>query len=579
MAEIVRMPKLSDTMTEGVVAKWHKKVGDKVKSGDLLADIETDKATMEFESFQDGVLLHIGVQEKGSVPVDSVIAILGKEGEDISALLSGESGGKTEKQDDNKQDSKNEDHKKQNSNSQDSKTDAKKDVISNDSAKSKIQLPSTVQVVRMPKLSDTMTEGTLEKWHKKVGDKVKSGELLADIATDKATMEFESFQDGVILHIGVEEGKAVAVDSVIAIFGKGDEDVKAVLAAVNADSGNKGQDNKKEETGQQDSKAHNNKQEAEQQDNRKQDASSNTSVISNNSEKSKSESSDGRIKASPLAKALAKEKGIDLSKVKGSADNGRITKADIENYKESTAATGNKQSSGGSVSLGQESYTDEPASQMRKTIARRLLESKNGAPHFYLYIEVDMDNAMLGREAINKVSDVKTSFNDLIIKAAAAALKKHPRVNSSWMTDKIRINHHIHIGVAIAVEDGLLVPVVRFADQKSLSQISNEVKEFSKKAKDKKLQPADWEGNTFTISNLGMFGIESFTSIINSPESCILSVGAIRQIPVVKNGAVVPGNVMKLCMACDHRSVDGATGAAFLQTLKVFLENPVTILV
>lgn len=532
MAEIVRMPKLSDTMTEGVVAKWHKKVGDKVKSGDLLADIETDKATMEFESFQDGVLLHIGVQEKGSVPVDSVIAILGKEGEDISGLLSGESGGKSEKQDDKKQDNK----------SQEQKADSSKQV----------ELPSTVQVVRMPKLSDTMTEGTLEKWHKKVGDKVKSGELLADIATDKATMEFESFQDGVILHIGVEEGKAVAVDSVIAILGKGDEDVKAVLAAVNADSGTKSQDSKSKD---QDNK----KQEAGQQDGKMHDG--------------------GRIKASPLAKALAKEKGIDISKVKGSAENGRITKSDIENYNPSTGSATGKQSAGGSVSLGKESYTDEPASQMRKTIARRLLESKNGAPHFYLNIEVDMDNAMSGREAINKVADVKTSFNDLVIKAVAAALKKHPRVNSSWMGDKIRINHHIHIGVAIAVEDGLLVPVVRFADQKSLSQISTEVKEFSKKAKDKKLQPSDWEGNTFTISNLGMFGIESFTSIINSPESCILSVGAIRQIPVVKNGAVVPGNVMKLSMACDHRSVDGATGAAFLQTLKVFLENPVTILV
>ncbi|MCW3076039.1 MAG: pyruvate dehydrogenase complex dihydrolipoamide acetyltransferase [Bacteroidetes bacterium] len=571
MAEIVRMPKLSDTMTEGVVAKWHKKVGDKVKSGDLLADIETDKATMEFESFQDGVLLHIGVEEKKSVPVDSIIAILGKEGEDISELLKGESSSKNtegKKQEDKKQDSKKEESK-------DGKKEESVDKKSESSESgNKKELPSTVQVVKMPKLSDTMTEGVIEKWHKKVGDKVKSGELLADIATDKATMEFESFQDGVLLHIGVEEGKSIPVDGVIAILGKGDEDVKAVLAAVGS-GGEKKSEDKSQESHSKNDKA---KDDGGKDNKANEKSSSNSDQKTQNSEQSLG----GRIKASPLAKALAKEKGIDLSKVKGSADNGRITKADIENYKEGSATAGSgssQQSAGGNVSLGKESYTDEPASQMRKTIARRLLESKNGAPHFYLNIEVDMDNAMAGREAINKISEVKTSFNDLVIKAAAAALKRHPRVNSSWMTDKIRINHHIHIGVAIAVEDGLLVPVVRFADQKSISQISTEVKEFSKKAKDKKLQPADWEGNTFTISNLGMFGIESFTSIINSPESCILSVGAIRQIPVVKNGAVVPGNVMKLTMACDHRSVDGATGAAFLQTLKVFLENPVTILV
>lgn len=538
MAEIVRMPKLSDTMTEGVVAKWHKKVGDKVKSGDLLADIDTDKATMEFESFQDGVLLHIGVAEKSAAPVDSILAILGKEGEDISGLLNGE-GNKSQdskSQDSKKQDSReNSEHKTQNS-----------------------ELPKTVQVVRMPKLSDTMTEGVLEKWHKKVGDKVKSGELLADIATDKATMEFESFQDGVILHIGVEEGKGVPVDSIIAILGKGDENVKEVLAALESGGGSTS---------------------SAKQENKSQDSGQQTTKQTTNNNQPTTSADGGRIKASPLAKALAKEKGIDLSKVQGSGDNGRITKSDIENFKGASSTVSSQKSSGTSVALGQESYTDEPASQMRKTIARRLLESKNGAPHFYLNIEVDMDVAIAGREAINKISEVKVSFNDFVIKAVAAALKKHPRVNSSWMGDKIRINHHVHIGVAVAVEDGLLVPVVRFADQKSLSQISAEAKDLGKRAKDKKLQPSDWEGNTFTISNLGMFGIESFTSIINSPESCILSVGAIRQIPVVKNNAVVPGNVMKLTLACDHRSVDGATGAAFLQTLKTFLENPVTILV
>ncbi|MBL7921301.1 MAG: pyruvate dehydrogenase complex dihydrolipoamide acetyltransferase [Bacteroidia bacterium] len=543
MAEVVRMPKLSDTMTDGVIAKWHKKVGDKVKSGELLADIETDKATMEFESFQDGVLLHIGVQEKQAVPVDSIIAVLGKEGEDISGLLNGNSGGKAEKGDQSAQISQQSIEKKQ-------ETSNKKQETS---------LPSTIQVVRMPKLSDTMTDGVVAKWHKKVGDKVKSGDLLADIETDKATMEFESFQDGVLIHIGVDAGKSVPVDSVLAILGKGDEDIKAVLDAVSSQSagGNKQSSENKQETS-------NTKQETK-------------NTVNSNAVENTSNSEGGRIKASPLAKALAKEKGIDLSKVKGTADNGRITKADVENYKPGTASAAKGSSS--SVQLGTESFTDEPVSQMRKTIARRLLESTNGAPSFVLNIEVDMDNAIAARNAINAIPDTKVSFNDLVIKACAAALRKHPKVNTSWLGDKIRTYSHIHIGVAVAVDDGLLVPVVRFADQKSLSQISVEVKDLGKRAKDKKLQPSDWEGNTFTVSNLGMFGIESFTSIINTPESCILSVGAIRQVPVIKNNIVVPGNTMMLTLACDHRTVDGATGAAFLQTLKAFIENPVTILV
>ncbi len=541
MAEIVRMPRLSDTMTEGVVAKWHKKVGDKVKSGDLLADIETDKATMEFESFQDGVLLYIGVPEKSAAPIDSVLAILGKEGEDIKGLMNGESGGKAESKDDKKQDSKTQDAASTNSATTTSSAAA---------------IPAGVEIVRMPKLSDTMTEGVVEKWHKKVGDKVKSGELLADIATDKATMEFESFQDGVLIHIGIAEGKSVPVDSVLAILGKGGEDINAILASLNSGGGKK--------------------QDSTSQDSKKQDAVTSSGVETKNAVSTNSTSDGGRIKASPLAKALAKEKGIDISNVHGSGDNGRITKSDIENFK---GSTGSKSSAAtAQITLGKESFTDEPASQMRKTIARRLLESKNGAPHFYLNIEVDMDNAIAARTAINNIPDTKVSYNDLVIKACAAALRKHPRVNSSWMTDKIRLNHHIHIGMAVAVEDGLLVPVIRFADQLSLSQISAQAKDLGKRAKDKKLQPADWEGNTFTVSNLGMFGIESFTSIINSPESCILSVGAIRQVPVVKNNLVVPGNTMMLTLACDHRSVDGATGAAFLQTLKIFLENPVTIL-
>jgi len=535
MAEIVRMPKLSDTMTDGVVAKWHKKVGDKVKSGDLLADIETDKATMEFESFQDGVLLHIGVPEKSAVPVDSIIAILGKEGEDISEILNS----KLEIKNDTAS-IKNESINTKNDSSH---------LISNIQ---NLTLPKSIEVVRMPKLSDTMTDGVVAKWHKKVGDKVKSGDLLADIETDKATMEFESFQDGVLMHIGVEEGKSVPVDSVLAILGKGDENMNDVLAAVNSTPA-KGA--KQEET---------------------KTATSSTAAPTKTSELTQSSSNDGgRIKASPLARALAKEKGIDLSKVKGSADNGRITKADIENYKPSASAS---KTSTPSVQ-GAESFVDEPVSQMRKVIAKRLLESTNGAPAFYLNIECDMDNAIASRNSINSIPDTKVSFNDLVIKACAAALRKHPRVNTSWMGDKIRSYGHIHIGVAVAVEDGLLVPVVRFADQKSLSQISAEVKDLGKRAKDKKLQPSDWEGNTFTVSNLGMFGIESFTSIINTPESCILSVGAIRQVPVVKNNMVVPGNTMMLTLACDHRTVDGATGAAFLQTLKTFIENPVMMLV
>jgi pyruvate dehydrogenase E2 component (dihydrolipoamide acetyltransferase) len=539
MAEIVRMPKLSDTMTDGVIAKWHKKVGDKVKSGELLADIETDKATMEFESFQDGVLLHIGVQEKQAVPVDSIIAILGKEGEDISSLITNS-------------DLRIQNDKVNTSLQNDLQSTAKTSEIVN----RKSEIPAGVEVVRMPKLSDTMTDGVIEKWHKKVGDKVKSGELLADIATDKATMEFESFQDGVLIHIGIEEGKSIPVDSIIAILGKGGEDINAILASVNS-------------AGSAPANTSAPKAEAPVQ--------TATTVTSSVVEKSSS-SNDGRVKASPLAKALAKEKGIDISKVTGSGDHGRVTKSDIENYKPTASTSSSKSSNVSSFVPGAEGFNDEPTSQMRKVIAKRLLESTNGAPHFYLTIEVDMENAMQSRNAINAIPDTKVSFNDLVIKACAAALRKHPKVNSSWMGDKIRYYSHAHIGVAVAVEDGLLVPVVRFADQKSLSQISAEVKDLGKRAKDKKLQPADWEGNTFTVSNLGMFGIDEFTSIINTPESCILSVGAIRQVPVVKNNQVVPGNVMKVTLACDHRTVDGATGAAFLQTLRTYLENPVTIL-
>jgi len=541
MAEVVKMPKLSDTMTDGVIAKWHKKVGDQVKSGELLADIETDKATMEFESFQDGVLLYIGVEEKQAVPVDSIIAILGKQGEDISALINKGNIAPTE-----------------------TKKEETQPVVSANGAASvnieskKAELPATVQIVKMPKLSDTMTEGVVSKWHKKVGDKIKSGDLLADIETDKATMEFESYQDGVLIYIGIEEGKGAPVDSILAILGKGDEDLAAVLANVHSNESAI------------ESKAINTTSQ-------QTPATPEVTTISETKENLQHHS-DGRIKASPLAKALAKEKGIDITLIHGSGDNGRITKRDIESFTPEQIQKTQPKTTTTSVQ-GIESFTDEPVSQMRKTIAKRLLEATSSAPVFYLNIEVDMDNAIVARNNINAMPDTKISFNDLVIKACAAALRKHPQVNTTWLGDKIRYNNHIHIGMAVAVEDGLLVPVIRFADQKSLSQISAEAKDFGKRAKDKKLQPADWEGNTFTVSNLGMFGIESFTSIINAPASCILSVGAIRQVPVVKNNAVVPGNTMMLSLACDHRTVDGATGAAFLQTLKIFIENPVTMLV
>lgn len=424
------------------------------------------------------------------------------------------------------------------------------------------------EIVRMPKLSDTMTEGVVALWHKKVGDTVKSGELLADIETDKATMEFESFQDGVLLHIGVQEKQSVPVDAIIAILGKEGEDISQIL-------------NQQHTNTPKDELLVNGNNTIETTTTKTHAESVTSSIKAENHPShmpgNLATAADERIKASPLAKALAKEKGIDIANVSGTGDNGRITKSDIENYHPSNSSNASK-----SVELfipGTEGFHDEPISQMRKTIARRLLESKNGAPHFYLTIDVDMDNAMASRQAMNAIPDTKISFNDLVIKACAAALRKHPKVNTSWLGNHIRSYSHIHIGVAVAVEDGLLVPVIRFADQKSLSQISTEVKELGKRAKEKKLQPSEWEGNTFTVSNLGMFGIDSFTSIINSPESCILSVGTIKQVPVVKNNQVVPGRVMKLTLACDHRTVDGATGAAFLQTLRTYLENPVTILV
>lgn len=535
------MPKLSDTMTEGVVAAWHKKVGDKVSSGDLLADIETDKATMEFESFYDGVLLHIGVEQGKSAPVNEILAIIGEAGTDISSLLSG---GTSQVVAENKPATS----------PQTTAQSVSNQVV--DLSKFK------AEIVRMPKLSDTMTDGVVAAWHKKVGDSVSSGDLLAEIETDKATMEFESFYDGVLLHVGVEQGSSAPVNSILAIIGEKGTDVSALLSAAENSSSDIPAPIQQES-----------KVEVIPQNPAPVAAEASKSVSNNPSD---TVPTNGRINVSPLARKMAQERGISLSLVKGSGENGRIVRRDIESYVPSAAPA--REQSVVASTAGMESYRDEPVSQMRKTIARRLAESKFTAPHFYLNVEINMDNAIAARKTINEKGNVKVSFNDMVILAAAKALKKHPNVNSSWFGDYIRRNDHVHIGVAVAVEDGLLVPVVRFADNKTMQQIGSEVKEFAQKAKDKKLQPADWEGNTFTISNLGMFGIDSFTAIINPPDSCILAVGGIKEMPVVKKGQLVVGNVMKVTLSCDHRVVDGATGAAFLQTLKAYLEDPILML-
>jgi len=558
MADVIKMPKMSDTMTEGVLAKWHKKVGDKVKSGDVLAEVETDKATMDMESYWDGVLLYVGVEEGTAVPVDAIMAVIGKEGEDYKAALEAEKGAEAPKAEST--DAPKAEDKKEEA------APAQGGGLSEEELAAK-----GVTVIRMPLLSDTMTEGVIAEWHKKVGDKVKDDDVLADVETDKATMEVMGYATGTLLHIGVEKGSAAKVNGIIAIVGPEGTDVSGILAGGAQSSKPKAESEEKTEAPKEEKQA------------TTADAGSSAPVAESSS------SSDSRVKASPLAKKIAKDKGIDLSQVAGSAEGGRIIKKDIENYKPAAAQAESgkpKAESTGSPAaapviptfVGEVKFTEQPVSQMRKVIAKRLAESLFTAPHFYLTVSIDMDNAMAARTAINAVAPVKVSFNDLVIKAVAVALKKHPAVNSSWGGDKIRFNEHTNIGVAMAVEDGLLVPVVRFADGKSLSHISAEVKDFGGKAKAKKLQPADWEGSTFTVSNLGMFGIDEFTSIINSPDGAILSVGAIQAVPVVKNGAVVPGNVMKLTLGCDHRVVDGATGAQFLQTLKGLLEEPIRLL-
>jgi len=570
MAEVILMPRLSDTMTEGVIAAWHKKVGDPVKKGDLLAEIETDKATMELESYQEGTLLHVGAKNGEKLQVNDLLAIIGKPGEDVSALVAQHAGGGAA----------------QSNGAPKQEAPAQKPAESTppqtqEEKKPEKDYAAMEEVVLMPRLSDTMTEGVIAAWHKNVGDDVKKGDILADIETDKATMELESYKEGKLLYQGAKQGEKIVVNDLLAIIGKEGLDVDAIVKGIKSSNGDAGTlTATKTPTDQQKAEgdvAPKNKEVAQAEKQGGQAApqpAAQPEVIN-----------EGRIFASPLAKKLAEEKGIDLRYVKGTGDNGRITKTDIENYKapeipqEQVAQPGAQPKAVPSTPAGQESFEELPVSQMRKTIARRLAESKFSAPHFYLTMSIDMDAAVAARARINELSKVKISFNDIVLKAVAVALKQHPKVNSSWLGEKIRINHHVNIGVAVAVDEGLLVPVVRFADTKPLSQIATEVKDFAERARNKKLQPADWEGSTFTISNLGMFGIEEFTAIINPPDACILAVGGITQIPVVKNGEIVVGNVMKLTMSCDHRVVDGATGAAFLQTLKSLLEEPLRMLV
>ena len=538
MAEVILMPRLSDTMTEGVIAAWHKKVGDTVKKGDLLAEIETDKATMELESYQQGVLLHVGTPRGGKLQVNDLLAIIGTAGEDVSALVA------------------------QNTNSVSETKAAPENTKVETPAAPVIASADTIdfskmeEVVLMPRLSDTMTEGVIAGWQKKVGDAVKKGEILADIETDKATMELESYKDGILLYQGAQAGEKILVNQLLCIIGQPGLDIDAIVKSVKTSS---------------DSPA---AVAPIAQESKTAPAPTAAPIVVAPVAPAASVVNEGRIFASPLAKKIAKEKGVDLKYVKGSGEHGRITKTDLDNY---TPASANTYTA--SAPIGQVSFEDTPVSQMRKVIAKRLSESLFTAPHFYLTMKINMDAVVEARAMVNETSPVKISFNDFIVKAVALSLKQHPKVNSSWLGDVIRTNHHVNIGIAVAVEEGLLVPVLRFADGLSLSQISVSVKEFAKKAKDKKLQPADWEGSTFTISNLGMFGIDQFTAIINPPDACILAVGGIAQEPIVKNGQIVPGNVMNVTLSCDHRVVDGATGSAFLQTLKSYLEGPIKMFI
>ncbi len=587
MAEAIRMPLLSDTMKEGVIAAWHKKVGDKVKSDDVIADVETDKATMEVMPYVDGTLLYIGVEQGKAAKVNDIIAIIGKEGEDFKSILAADtvqsSTGAAEAKEQPSESSKQSSAKQEPA--QQPQGNAQSSAPKQDAPAKQAPKSGDATVIRMPLLSDTMKEGKIVAWHKKEGDKVKSDDILADVETDKATMEVMPYVDGTLLYLGVKEGEVAKVNDIIAIVGKAGTDIQPFLQdepAAEAQSGS--------EAASQAAPAENSA------------ASASNTASANNAPPASAETAqtagtndDDRVKASPLAKKLAQDKGIDIHQIKGSGDGGRIIKRDVDSFKPSQQQAAPQQVASQQASsaqqpskqavattpavLGQEGHTDQPLSQMRKAIARRLTESKFTAPHFYLRMTVKMDKAIEARKAINDVSPVKVSFNDLIIKAAAMTLRKHPEVNSSWMGDFIRQNQHIHVGTAVAIDEGLIVPVIKFADQKSLSQIAEEAKTLADKARNKKLQPPEFSGNTFTISNLGMMDIDEFTAIINAPDSCILAVGKIEPTPVVENNQVVIRQLLKLTLSCDHRVVDGAVGARFLQTLKAHLENPVTMLV
>ena len=546
MAEVIRMPLLSDTMTEGVIAEWLKKVGDTVKSGDILAEVETDKATMELENYADGTLLYVAAEKGQAIAVNGVLAVVGQPGEDYQALLNGGAAPKAEAAPEVKEE----------------KAPEAPAAPAPAAAKPAVDL-STVKAtaIRMPLLSDTMTEGVIANWVKKVGDKVKNGDILAEVETDKATMELENYEDGTLLYICVEAGAAAKVNQIIAIVGEEGANFQAILDAENGVAAPAAAEPAAAPAA-------------------APAASGNGQAIAD---------ADGRVKASPLAKSIAKDKGINLSDVTGSGENGRIVKRDLDSFTpkpvaapaaSAPAAAPAPVAAPVAVPAPAGEFEDLPVSQMRKTIARRLAESLYTAPHFYLTMEITMDKAIQLRTQLNEVASAKISFNDFTIKAAALALKQHPAVNASWLGDKIRRYHYINIGVAVAVEDGLVVPVVRNADQKTLSTISTEVKDYAGKAKNKKLQPKDMEGSTFSISNLGMFGIEEFNPIINSPDSCILAVGGIKKTVAVNDaGEFYATNIMKVTLACDHRSVDGATGAAFLQTFKQLLEDPMRMLV
>jgi len=568
MAEVIKMPRLSDTMEEGVVAQWLKKVGDKISEGDILAEIETDKATMEFESFYDGTLLHIAIEEGVAANVDAMLCIIGEDGEDISSILNTKieesSNSQLDLVDQINQQEKIDDNHSEIENA---------DSVSTDKDKTVINENINVEYITMPRLSDTMEEGTISTWLKKVGDDISEGDILAEIETDKATMEFESFYSGKLVHIGVGEGETVKVDDLIAIISDSDVAVDDLLDNYGKDQDSTNNINSKDEiTSTTDEKSI-------------EDVSLEKPIVPTNNQ------SDLRVLASPLAKKIAAERNIDLSKIKGSGDNGRIVKGDLENIDSKPTAYNEASIVDNSeniekvikpvkkIVVGEESFEDIQNSTMRNAIAKRLSQSKFSAPHYYLGVEFNMDNAIAFREQYNSIPDTKISFNDIVIKACAAALKKHPQVNSQWMENSIRLNHHVHIGVAVGVEDGLVVPVIKFADQETLHSINTMVRDYAVRAKSKKLRPDEIEGSTFTVSNLGMFGIQEFTSIINHPNSAILSVGSIVKKPVVINEKIVVSNTMKVTLACDHRSVDGVTGSLFLETLKGFIENPVTILV